>query len=43
LRTGWPVVLCGDDVIWIPGVKASQAAVRDEGRMVHYTCERIRD
>jgi tRNA(Ile)-lysidine synthetase-like protein len=43
LRAGWPVVVCGDDVIWIPGVKASQAAVRDEGRMVHYTCERIRD
>lgn len=43
LRAGWPVVLCGEDVIWIPGVKASQAAVRDEGKMVHYTCERIRD
>jgi tRNA(Ile)-lysidine synthase len=43
LRAGWPVVLCGEDVIWIPGVKASQAAVRDEGRMVHYTCERIRE
>ena len=43
LRIGWPVVLCGDEVIWIPGVKASQDAVRREGRMVHYTCERIRD
>jgi tRNA(Ile)-lysidine synthase len=43
LRAGWPVVVCGADVIWIPGVKASQAAVRDEGRMVHYTCERIRE
>jgi len=43
LRIGWPVVLCGDEVVWIPGVKASQDAVRREERMVHYTCERIRD
>jgi tRNA(Ile)-lysidine synthase len=41
LRIGWPVVLCGDEVIWIPGVKASQHAVRREGRMVHYSCKRI--
>jgi tRNA(Ile)-lysidine synthase len=43
LRAGWPVVICGEDVVWIPGIKASQAAVRREGKMVHYTCERIRD
>ena len=43
LRSGWPVVVCGDDVVWIPGVKASQNAVRREGRMVHYTCERVRE
>jgi tRNA(Ile)-lysidine synthase len=43
LRAGWPVVVCGEDVIWIPGVKASQTAVRRGGRMVHYTCERVRD
>ncbi len=43
LRIGWPVVLCGEDLIWIPGVKASQDAIRREGRMVHYTCERVRD
>ena len=43
LRVGWPVVICGDDVIWIPGIKASQAAIRPEGKMVHYTCERMRD
>lgn len=42
LRVGWPVVLCGDDVIWIPGVRASQDAVRREGKMVHYSCERVR-
>ena len=43
LRIGWPVVQCGEDVIWIPGVKTSQAGVRHEARMVHYTCERVRD
>jgi hypothetical protein len=43
LRIGWPVVLCGEDLIWIQGVKASQDAIRREGRMVHYTCERVRD
>jgi len=42
LRVGWAVVLCGEDVIWIPGVRASQGAVRREGKMVHYTCERVR-
>ena len=43
LRDGWPVVLCGEDVIWIPGIKASQAAVPASGKMVRYSCERIRD
>jgi tRNA(Ile)-lysidine synthase len=43
LRAGWPVVLCDDDVVWIPGIKASQAAIPHEARMVHYICEKIRD
>jgi tRNA(Ile)-lysidine synthase len=43
LRAGWPVVLCNDDVVWIPGIKTSQAAIPDEARMVHYICEKIRD
>jgi tRNA(Ile)-lysidine synthase len=43
LRAGWPVVICGDEVVWIPGIKASQAAIPRETKMVHYTCERIRD
>jgi hypothetical protein len=43
LRAGWPVVLCGDDVVWIPGIKASQAAIPREPGMVSYTCETIRD
>jgi tRNA(Ile)-lysidine synthase len=43
LRAGWPVVLCDDDVVWIPGIKTSQAAIPHEGRMVQYICEKIRD
>lgn len=43
LRAGWPVVLCGADVVWIPGIKASQAAIQTEPRMVQYFCEKIRD
>ena len=42
LRDGWPVVVCGDDVVWIPGVRASQEAIPSEGRMVQYRCERVR-
>lgn len=42
LRAGWPVVLCNDDVVWIPGIKTSQAAIPNEARMVHYICEKIR-
>jgi tRNA(Ile)-lysidine synthetase-like protein len=43
LRAGWPVVLCGEEVVWIPGIKASQAAIPLEPGMVAYTCETIRD
>jgi tRNA(Ile)-lysidine synthase len=41
-RTGWPVVVAGDDVLWIPGVRRSDAATDRSGRPVrHYVCERI--
>ena len=41
-RTGWPVVVAGDDVVWIPGVRRSDAATDRSGRPVrHYVCERI--
>ncbi|MEO8337316.1 MAG: tRNA lysidine(34) synthetase TilS [bacterium] len=41
-REGWPVVLSGDDVLWIPGVRRSDAATDRSGRPVrHYVCERI--
>jgi tRNA(Ile)-lysidine synthase len=31
-RTGWPVVLAGDQVVWIPGVRRSDAATVRSGR-----------
>lgn len=41
-RPGWPVVVAGDDVVWIPGVRRSNAASERSGRPVrHYVCERI--
>lgn len=41
-RAGWPVVVAGDDVIWIPGVRRSDAATERSGRPVRrYVCERI--
>jgi tRNA(Ile)-lysidine synthase len=43
-RAGWPVVVArgGDDVVWIPGVRRSDAATARSGRPVrHYICERI--
>jgi tRNA(Ile)-lysidine synthase len=41
-RSGWPVVVAGDDVVWIPGVRRSDAATERSGRPVrHYVCERI--
>jgi tRNA(Ile)-lysidine synthase len=41
-RLGWPVVVAGDDVVWIPGVRRSDAATARSGRPVrYYVCERI--
>ncbi len=41
-RVGWPVVVAGDQVVWIPGVRRSDAATDRSGRPVrHYVCERI--
>ena len=41
-RSEWPVVVSGDDVVWIPGVRRSDAATERSGRPVrHYVCERI--
>ena len=40
-RAGWPVVLAGDEIVWIPGVRRSVAAPERSGRpVVRYVCER---
>ncbi|MGH7719415.1 MAG: tRNA lysidine(34) synthetase TilS [Gemmatimonadaceae bacterium] len=42
LRAGWPVVLAGGEIVWIPGVRRSSAATARSGRPVAlYACERI--
>lgn len=43
LRNGWPVVVVGGDVVWIPGVRVGRQAQRGEGPLVEYRCERIVD
>jgi tRNA(Ile)-lysidine synthase len=40
-RAGWPVVLAGDDIVWIPGVRTPRPAVAGTARpMVTYVCRR---
>ena len=40
-RTGWPVVVRGEEVVWIPGVRRSDAATVRSGRPeAVYVCER---
>ncbi len=40
-RRGWPVVLAGDEVVWIPGIRRGHAATaRSGGPHVVYRCER---
>lgn len=42
-RAGWPVVLAGGEIVWIPGVRRADAATDRSGRPgVRYLCERIR-
>jgi len=41
IRAGWPVVVQGGEIVWIPGVRRSDAAtVRSGGPTRHYVCER---
>jgi tRNA(Ile)-lysidine synthase len=41
-RAGWPVVVTEGDIVWIPGVRRSDAATARSGRPVrHYLCERV--
>lgn len=40
-RTGWPVVLCDDRIVWVPGVRRSGAATERSGRpSLHFFCAR---
>jgi len=41
VRAGWPVVVQGEEVVWIPGVRRSDAASVRSGRPTRrYVCER---
>jgi tRNA(Ile)-lysidine synthase len=41
-RRSWPVVAAGDEIVWIPGVRRSDAAAVRPGRPgVLYRCERV--
>lgn len=43
-RSGWPVVLDGEEIIWIPGIRRTRAATDRSGRPeVRIICERIDD
>jgi tRNA(Ile)-lysidine synthase len=40
IRARWPVVLAGTEIVWIPGVRRSDAAtVRSGGPVVMYACD----
>ena len=40
IRASWPVVLAGDEIVWIPGVRRSDAATaRSGGPVVTYVCD----
>lgn len=40
IRAQWPVVVAGDEIVWIPGVRRSDAAaVRSGGPVVTYVCD----
>jgi tRNA(Ile)-lysidine synthase len=42
-RSGWPVVLADNEIVWIPGVRRADAAPERSGRpVVRYACERVR-
>lgn len=41
-RRGWPVVLAGEEIVWVPGVRRGVAATARSGRPVQrVACERI--
>jgi tRNA(Ile)-lysidine synthetase-like protein len=43
-RAGWPVVLVGGEIVWIPGVRRAHAAPAPSGRPgVWLTCRTVRE
>lgn len=41
-RAGWPVVLAGDQIVWIPGIRRSDAATARSGRPgLAFICEYV--
>jgi tRNA(Ile)-lysidine synthetase-like protein len=41
-RAGWPVVVAGDEIVWVPGVRRIEAAAARSGRPgLTFTCEYI--
>jgi tRNA(Ile)-lysidine synthase len=41
-RRGWPVVVAGEEVVWVPGVRRALAAAARSGRpIVTFRCEHI--
>jgi tRNA(Ile)-lysidine synthase len=41
-RSGWPVVLAGDEIVWIPGVRRGDAATARSGRPgLAFICEYV--
>jgi len=39
-RTGWPVVLAGDQIVWVPGIRRGSAATARSGRPgLAFICE----
>lgn len=41
-RAGWPVVLAGDQIVWIPGIRRSSAAAARSGRPgLPFACEYV--
>ena len=41
-RAGWPVVLAGDQIVWIPGIRRGKAATARSGRPgLAFVCEYI--
>jgi tRNA(Ile)-lysidine synthase len=41
-RAGWPVVLAGDEIVWIPGIRRGDAATARSGRPgLAFVCEYV--